>query len=423
MPRTSHQSIARSSRRRPAVGRPLAGGQAIRMHRPTLDCDVSPQDFENILLDEPLIAIARDARGRCGEFNEDYWTNLNSTRSYPSDFVASLLEGGCFRLILPKRYDGRALGQQAASTALMELASWGGLSGALPLHTAMLCSVPLLKHARPLVRDDLIPAIAAQEVIPCLAVSDYDVGDNTRRSTAHARRQSRGWTVSGEKKSVTQARHAGLALILASHGPAEHHTRPSLFAARITPRHIKLSDCNGSVHRVVPSCTISFDDLPVPNDHLVGRPNQGLTALAEARNSERIGLSAIMVGIGLAALRQAVHLISGTGPAGHVRSKAAHPLALSRARITAAWATTMLAARIMDRKQTPSLVALEAYVIAAEACYGAVEAALQASASIGPQVCPTLSRYADEARYLRYAIGGDETSLDWIACGRLGLAA
>ena len=76
----------------------------------------------------------RDAvRALCREFPDEYFRRLDEQRSYPQEFVKTLMAAGWLAAMIPEQYGGAGLGVTEASVIMEEINRAGANAGACHL--------------------------------------------------------------------------------------------------------------------------------------------------------------------------------------------------------------------------------------------------------------------------------------------------
>jgi hypothetical protein len=118
------------------------------------------------------------------------------------------------------------------------------------------------------------------------------------------------WTLNGTKSWVTSGSHAGVILAMArTDASGERKGGRGISAFIVTPDlpgfHVgKKEDKMGL--RASPTVSLSFDNLRVPAENLLGEPNMGFVYAMKSLDNGRMGIAAQALGIARAALEHAV---------------------------------------------------------------------------------------------------------------------
>jgi hypothetical protein len=370
--------------------------------------------------------VALLARG----FGWEYWREKDRKAEYPIEFVRAFADAGWLGLVIPEAYGGAGLGVTEAVLMLEAIsASGAGLSGASPIHFAVFPPMPIMRHGSERLRRRVLPEIAAGRLSLAFGVTEPNAGTDTSRIQTIARRDGSGWIVSGRKVWTSNARHSQKMLLLARTTPYEAAGPRkldglTLFVADLDPTAVELREIEKLGRAAVDSNEVIIDGLRVADEDVVGEVGRGFYHLLDSLNPERVLVAGEAVGIGRVALERAAayareRVVFGR-PIGQNQA-VAHPLALSWARLEAAWQLTLRAAWLFDRGEACGAEANAAKVLAAEAGFDAADAALQTLGGFGYAKEFDVERLWREVRLYKIAPVSQQMALNYLAERVLGL--
>ncbi len=159
----------------------------------------------------------------------------------------------------------------------------------------------LLRYAREEIRRDILPRIARGECYFCIGMSEPDSGSDlfAARSTAH--RHDGGWRINGRKIWTSNAHRSHYMIALLRTSPATEENRRhglsqfliDMQTPGITVNPIYNMTGNHDFNEVV------FDDVVIPENHLIGEPDvawkQATSELAYERSGPERFLETIYV--------------------------------------------------------------------------------------------------------------------------------
>jgi len=151
------------------------------------------------------------------------------------------------------------------------------------------------------VRRDYLPAIAAGEKMVCFALSEADAGSDVWGIKTRAKRDGDDWVINGSKQWITNSPYADYAVVFAI-------TNDDLIAERkggISAFFVETSADGYTFDGVLPvmghqggDCgSMSFDNLRVPADRLIGVQDQGFQIAMFGISEGRISISANCIGM------------------------------------------------------------------------------------------------------------------------------
>jgi alkylation response protein AidB-like acyl-CoA dehydrogenase len=239
---------------------------------------------------------------------KDLSTRLDREARFPWEILHLWGQEGMFGLALPKEYGGQGLDYVAYVLAQMELAQACPAS-ALILHVNhTLFGGSVAAFGTPAQKEAWLPQVARGEALACFALTEPEAGSDPAGMKSTARRDSDGWVLTGGKNFVTSGGEARLALVAAVTEPGRGAKGISALVVDIpaTPEITWGSREDKLGLRAAASVALFFDEAHLPESSLLGDLNKGLTVMLSALDAARVGSAAIAVGLGRAALGEAV---------------------------------------------------------------------------------------------------------------------
>jgi acyl-CoA dehydrogenase len=325
-----------------------------------------------------------DVATLCAGFGNDYWRRLDRERAYPEELVRALTTAGYLSALIPAKYGGLGLGVTEASLILEAINRSGGHSAAC--HAQMYIMGALAKHGSEEQRRRWLPGIAAGELrLQAFSVTEPEAGSDTTSISTMAERDGDGYRVNGHKNWTSRIEQSDLLLLLARTTPKAELTD------RTRGLSLFLVDLRGArrqgaleVERTrtmfnYETYRVTYCDLRLPADALIGEEGMGFRYVIDGWNAERILLAAECIGDGdwfieKASLYASRREVFGR-PIGQNQG-VQFPLARAHAQIRAADLLRFQAAWLFDRGQKCGAEANMAKLLASEASWAAANACL-----------------------------------------------
>lgn len=319
--------------------------------------------------------------------------------TFPKEIVPKLAGLGLLGLTVPPEYGGAGLGMMGAAIAV-EAVSWGdGSMGLTVASHNSLCSGHILHFASAEQRQRYLPPLAAGEVLGAWCLTEPGAGSDAAAIQTRAVRRGSVYVLNGSKVFVTQGSVAGVYVVLAVTGPAGGRGGISAFIVdRDTPglRVGKKEDKLGL--RACDTAEVIFEDCEVPAGNRIGAEGEGYAQAMRTLERGRIGIGAMAVGLGRAALDDSVAYAAARRAFG--RTLAEHQaiqfmVADMATELDAAWLLVLRAAQLADLGEPFRREASIAKLFSSEAASRAANKAVQIHGGYG-----YIKEYAVE-RYLR----------------------
>lgn len=249
-------------------------------------------------------SLRDSVRALCAEFPNEYWRELDRTRSYPEDFVNALTKAGYLAALVPAEYGGMGLGMREASTILEEINRSGG--NATACHAQMYTMGALLKHGSDEQKLRYLPRIASGELrLQGFSITEPEAGSDTTRIVTQAVKDGDSYVISGHKNWTSRVEQSDLLIVLARTTPRRDEDKTSglsLFLVdlqqvrRDQPEALEVEPV--TVMFNYPTNRVTYRNLRVPADALLGEEDNGFRHVIDGWNAERILLSSEAIGDG-----------------------------------------------------------------------------------------------------------------------------
>lgn len=221
--------------------------------------------------------------------------------------LSQLAELGFFGMLIPEAYGGMEF-DLPTYVSVMEQLAWGEPSVALTVAATSFVANLIVRNGTDEQKRQWLEPIARGEVLACFAMSEADAGSDGASLATRATREGDSWVINGDKKWVTNARIAQLALVLARTGSATNGVRG--IGAFLVPTNAKGYELgkreNTMGFRPLEILNVKLNQLRVGGDALLGEPAQGFLYASQTLDVGRLAISAISVGIAQAALDYAL---------------------------------------------------------------------------------------------------------------------
>lgn len=154
----------------------------------------------------------------------------------------------------------------------------------------------LLQFGSPQQRDRWLPEIRSGESMWCIGMSEPDAGSDVASLRTRAVLDAGGhtWRVNGSKIWTSGAAHADWCYLIARTDPdAKPHAGLSEFVVDMRSPGITVTpivDPTGNDH----FCEVHFDDVTVPDEHLIGTPNGSFRQVMRQMEHERGGIDRLV---------------------------------------------------------------------------------------------------------------------------------
>jgi len=222
---------------------------------------------------------------------------------FPIALVPKLAALGLLGMTIPQAYGGSGLDPVSIALAIEALA-WGdgGVALAVASHNA-LCSGHIVLAGSDAQKRTYLPRLASGEALGAWGLTEPGSGSDAAALATRAVRRGDRWVLNGTKVFVTQGSLAGVYVIMARNEPEAGSRGISAFLVeRGTPglRVGKHEDKMGV--RSSDTAEVILEDCEVAGEQVLGIPGEGYRDALRVLEKGRIGIGAMALGLGRAAL-------------------------------------------------------------------------------------------------------------------------
>jgi alkylation response protein AidB-like acyl-CoA dehydrogenase len=232
------------------------------------------------------------------------------TGEFPHDIVKQLGELGVMGMQVPEQYGGSGLDTVTTARIIEEVAA---VDGSLCLTVAShnsLCTGHLLLAGSEEQKQKYLPALARAEKLGAWGLTEPGSGSDAAALKTKAEDQGDHFVLNGAKMFITQGTVGGTYVIIArTDPPAEGRSYADGISAFIVD-----GDSQGLVRgkpeeklglHSSDTTPLTFENLQVPVDNLLGERGKGFRDVMSVLDGGRIGIGAMGIGLGRAALEAA----------------------------------------------------------------------------------------------------------------------
>lgn len=344
----------------------------------------------------------------------------------PEKFLRLLGESGLSALGIPEEFGG-AGGGMTEVTLMLDLLGQAGLFSPRIITGHMAFSTIAHYGSAAQKQRHLPPAAAGTEFFS-FALTEVDAGSNSFKIRTRAERQPDGeYVLTGAKAFITGAHEADFLLVVARSTKFDPDTRKSgisLFIVDPKTAGVTATPMDIGVYWPDKSCVVSFDQVRVPAENLVGGEGTGLESLFDCLNPERFMAAGMLLGLADFVLKRAADYARERAPFGAPigsYESVQHPMAIAKSRIEAARALTMQGTAKLDRGEPCGIEANMAKFLASEALKSAADISASAFGGSFADVTQDLLFFYLNAKLFENAPLNNNIILSFIAQQALGL--
>ena len=364
----------------------------------------------------------------CTDFPGEYWRKCDREQTYPQEFVQALTDSGYLGALIPEEYGGSGL-SLSAGAAILETIHHEGCNAAA-CHAQMYTMGTVLRHGSDAQKEKYLPGIASGNLrLQAFGVTEPTSGTDTTALRTTAVRRGNDFIINGQKIWTSRAEYSDLMLLLCRTMPRDQVQKRTDGLSVLL---VDMGQCPKGSLTIRPIRTmmnhatteVFFDDMPVPQESLIGEEGKGFRYILSGMNAERILIASECIGdakwfIEKASAYASERSIFGR-PIGQNQG-VQFPIAKAYAQMRSAELMLREAIRLYEAGENPGEEANMAKMLAADASWAAGEACLQTHGGFGFAEEYDIERKYREARLYQVAPISTNLILSYLAEHVLGM--
>lgn len=241
------------------------------------------------------------------------------------------------------------------------------------------------------------------------------------RTRAH--RHERGWRLQGSKYWISGATRSDLLIVVARTGT--HRSRGiTMFLVDAKSDGVTATELDTFAINGYDTCSVTFDDVQLPHDAVLGTEDQGFMQVLGTLNSERLNAAAVASGIGRGAHRLALDYAKEREafgrPIGQFQALQ-HKLVQAGVDMEAAWTLTLGAARLEEQGRDVGVESAMAKLAASGAGQRAAQTGMEVLGGAAFDLDVPMQRYYRDIRLYSFAPLTDHMIANFLGERWLGL--
>ncbi|KAK7186991.1 acyl-CoA dehydrogenase NM domain-like protein [Paraphaeosphaeria sporulosa] len=223
--------------------------------------------------------------------------------------VEQLFEQGLMGIEIPEEYGGSGMNFTSAIIAIEELARIDpSVSVMCDVHNT-LCNTALLKYGSENLKKKWLPKLAT-DTVASFCLSEPVSGSDAFALATKATRTENGYKINGGKMWITNSYEANFFIVFANLDPSKKYKGITAFIVEKGTPGFEISKKEKKLGiKASSTCVITFDDVEIPKENLLGNEFEGYKYAIGLLNEGRIGIAAQMTGLALGAWENAANYV------------------------------------------------------------------------------------------------------------------
>lgn len=206
---------------------------------------------------------------------------------FPSVLIKKSAELGLLGLTLPIEYGGAGASYVAYGLVCQELERGdSGLRSFVSVQNS-LCMYPIFRYGNEEQKMRFLPKMATGDIIGCFGLTEPNSGSDPASMMTRAKKVAGGWRLSGAKMWITNASIADIAIVWAR---TEEGIRGFIVETKFNG--VSTPDIKHKMSlRASITGELVFDDVFIPDSHLLAGTEKGLSAALNCLSQARYGIA------------------------------------------------------------------------------------------------------------------------------------
>jgi short-chain 2-methylacyl-CoA dehydrogenase len=327
----------------------------------------------------------------------------------PTDLLREMGELGLLGVLVPEEWGGIGMSTVGFVAAMEQIGlADQSVAAAWQAHLTI-GSLPLLMFGNDEQRERWLRPLAEGKVLGAFGLTEPDAGSDARGIRTRAERRDGGWLINGSKTFISNAgTDMSFGVTLLARTDEKYAT---LVVEKDTPGFTMGPKMRGIGWKGLDTRELFFDDVWVPDDHLVGDPNLGLAQFLRTLEVGRISIAALSLSLTQAVLDLALDYAQQRQQFGQPISKfqaVQFKLADIATELEAARWLTYRAASLRDDGQPFLKEAAMAKLKASRLATWAASEAVQIHGGLGYMLESPVARFYCDSKVLEIGEGTNE---------------
>lgn len=221
--------------------------------------------------------------------------------------IQKLADAGLFGMTFPAKYGGREFSTLDAVLVIEEVARYCGISARLIVDHNFGAVGTILNYGTEFQREQVLPAVARGEKLMSIAMTEPKAGSALTELVTSATRDGDVYVLNGTKRWITGGGEREFLVVYARFDGVTGADGIGAILVDMDMQGFRTGERIPSMGvRGVRESYVHFDDMRVPIDNVIVQAGAGFKRLMSAYNGQRVGASAVSLGLAQGALDYAV---------------------------------------------------------------------------------------------------------------------
>jgi short/branched chain acyl-CoA dehydrogenase len=235
---------------------------------------------------------------------------LDRESRFPYDIVKGMADLGIMGITIPEEYGGAGADTLSYAIAVEELARIDSSVSITMCAHHSLGTLPIYYFGSEQQKQEWLPALASGEKLHAFGLTEAGAGSDAGAARTTARRDGDEWVINGSKMFITNAgTDITFGVTVTAVTGEDDRGRPAISTIMIpngTPGYEISDPLKKMGWHASDTRALSFNDVRVPAENLVGPEGKGFTQFLKILDGGRIGVASLGLGLAQGAYEQAL---------------------------------------------------------------------------------------------------------------------
>jgi alkylation response protein AidB-like acyl-CoA dehydrogenase len=246
-----------------------------------------------------------------GEFDKELALELEEKHEFPTEIWKKAAEEGFIGLHYPEEYGGSGYGILENALVVEEFCRRDSGIGAALMVTHF-ASENILSYGTHEQKERYLVPVAEGEAISGGAITEPDHGSDITQMATTAVRDGDEWVINGVKTFITNAGMADYYVVVCQTDPEAGHRGQSMLIVEKDAEGLEIATVGNKMGiKMIPTGELSFKDVRVPAENLLGEEGRGFYQILGFFDESRIETAAQALGTAQGAFDRALDYVKG----------------------------------------------------------------------------------------------------------------
>ena len=235
-------------------------------------------------------------------------TELDRTHRHPAEICAKMGELGLMGITIPEQYGGAGMDYICYALSMIEISKACASCGVIMSVCNSLYNFPVYTYGTEEQKQQYLRPVASGEVLGCYGLTEAGAGSDPAGMKTTAVLDGDQWLINGVKRFITNGNVARYCVLAAITDRSAGYKGISSFIVDFenTPG-FKVGTVEEKLGlNASGTAELVFEEARIPKENLLGKPGEGFRQMLTTLDGGRIGIASQAIGIGRAALEEAL---------------------------------------------------------------------------------------------------------------------